>query len=218
MKRSSRRKEIARRYRRKSLDKIVTAAILILLTVAAFIPTWVLKAEAVVKVPEVILQEIEEPKEELEMDWNHFTSIYEEDILMVKAEEAKRDEERKKIAESAAKLQIDLAKEAIGIIPSVKWFNTSAYCPCQKCCDKTDGITASQQKAIDWYTVAAGKQYKMGTIIYIPALSHEPNGGWFIVQDRGGAISNEKLDIYFNTHEEALQYGRKTLECYVYEF
>lgn len=39
-----------------------------------------------------------------------------------------------------------------------------------------------------------------------------------MVQDRGGAISNSKIDVYMGSHSESLQFGRKTLECYVYEF
>jgi len=58
----------------------------------------------------------------------------------------------------------------------------------------------------------------MGTVIYIPALKDKPNGGWFVVQDRGGAISNSKLDIYMGSHSSALQYGRRNLEAYIYEF
>lgn len=111
-----------------------------------------------------------------------------------------------------------LAKKVAGITPTVKSFNTSAYCSCAKCCGKTNGITSSGEKASAWYTVAAGKGYKIGTVIYIPALKDKPNGGWFVVQDRGGAISNSKLDIYMGSHSAALQYGRKTLEAYVYEF
>ena len=111
-----------------------------------------------------------------------------------------------------------LSRMVKGMRPIVQDLNTSSYCSCEKCCGKTDGITASGEKAIAWHTVAAGKEYKIGTIIYITVLSDKPNGGWFIVQDRGGAISNDKLDIYLNTHSEAQQYGRKTLECYIYEF
>lgn len=111
-----------------------------------------------------------------------------------------------------------LAKKVQGITPKVKSFNTSAYCSCAKCCGKTNGITASGAKATEWYTLAAGNGYKMGTVIYIPAFQNKPNGGWFVVQDRGGAISNSKLDVYMGSHSSALQYGRKTVECYVYEF
>lgn len=112
----------------------------------------------------------------------------------------------------------ELSKKVEGITPNIVTLNTSAYCSCELCCGKTDGITASGEKATPWHTVAAGKDYKIGTIIYIPALADMPNGGWFVVQDRGGAISNDKLDIYFSTHSDALQYGRKNLECYIYEF
>lgn len=118
----------------------------------------------------------------------------------------------------AATASTTLAKSVEGIQPTVRTFNTSAYCACMKCCGKTNGITASGAKASAWYTVAAGKGYKMGTVIYIPALADKPNGGWFVVQDRGGAISNSKLDVYMNSHYEALQYGRRYLEAYVYEF
>jgi len=111
-----------------------------------------------------------------------------------------------------------LAKKVEGITPTVRTLNTSAYCACVKCCGKTNGITASGAKATAWYTVAAGKGYKMGTVIYIPALKDKPNGGWFVVQDRGGAISNSKLDIYMGSHSSALQYGRRNLEAYIYEF
>lgn len=111
-----------------------------------------------------------------------------------------------------------LAKSVEGITPIVKNFNTSAYCSCSKCCGKSTGITASGARATAWYTLAAGSGYKIGTVIYIPAFADKPNGGWFIVQDRGGAISNSKLDVYMDSHSQALQFGRRTLECYVYEF
>lgn len=110
----------------------------------------------------------------------------------------------------------NLIKEVENITPVITNLNTSAYCSCEECCGKTDGITASGKQATTWHTVAAGKDYPIGTIIYIPALADKPNEGWFVVEDRGGAISNEKLDIYFNSHENALKYGRKTLEAYVY--
>ena len=109
-----------------------------------------------------------------------------------------------------------LAKKVEGKTPIVKTFNTSAYCACSKCCGKQTGITSSGAKATTWYTLAAGKGYPIGTIIYIPYFKDKPNGGWFIVQDRGGAISNSKLDVYMGTHSQALQFGRRSLECYVY--
>ena len=86
------------------------------------------------------------------------------------------------------------------------------------CCGKTNGITSSGALASQWYTLAAGSVYPIGTVIYIPYFKYKPNGGWFVVQDRGGAISSDRLDIFYNSHSSALQFGRRYLECYVYEF
>ena len=112
-----------------------------------------------------------------------------------------------------------LAKKVAGITPIIKTLNTSAYTA--STCGKSPsspgyGVTASGAKASSWYTVAAGKSYPIGTIIYIPALKNKPNGGWFVVQDRGGAISNNRLDIYMSTYNECIQFGRRNLQCYIY--
>ena len=131
---------------------------------------------------------------------------------------SRSSDERIATSNPALTASTTLAKKVQGITPTVKTFNTSAYCACMKCCGKTNGITASGAKASEWYTVAAGKGYKLGTVIYIPSLKDKPNGGWFIVQDRGGAISNNKLDVYMGSHNSALQYGRRNVEAYVYEF
>lgn len=113
----------------------------------------------------------------------------------------------------------ELAKLVEGIQPQKKVLNTSAYTA--STCDKspsspTYGITSSGAKATAWYTVAAGKGYPIGTIIYIPYFANKPNGGWFVVQDRGGAIKNNKLDVYMNTYGECVSFGRRNLECYIY--
>ncbi len=113
-----------------------------------------------------------------------------------------------------------LAKKVEGITPKVTTLNTSAYTA--STCGKSPsssgyGITASGVRASAWYTVAAGKAYKFGTIIYIPYFADKPNKGWFVVQDRGGAIKNNKLDVYMNTYNECVSFGRRNLECYIYE-
>ena len=94
--------------------------------------------------------------------------------------------------------------------------NASAYCSCSKCCGKSNGITSSGRAASEWHTVAAGSGYPIGTVLYIPALADKPNGGWFVVEDRGGAISNNRIDIYMGSHSQALGFGRRNLEVYVY--
>lgn len=114
-----------------------------------------------------------------------------------------------------------LAKKVEGITPKVKSLNASAYTA--STCGKAPGTagygrTASGAMASPWYTVAAGSGYKLGTVIYIPYFANKPNGGWFVVQDRGGAISNNRIDVYMGSYNECISFGRRNLECYIYEF
>lgn len=139
-----------------------------------------------------------------------------EKIVQVQSKVTSRDYVDRTISVGSSVTAQTLAAKVEGKSPIVKTMNASAYCACMQCCGKTNGITASGAKATAWYTVAAGKSYPMGTIIYIPALQNKPNGGWFVVQDRGGAISDSKLDVFCSTHNEALQFGRRNLECYIY--
>lgn len=88
-------------------------------------------------------------------------------------------------------------------------FNTSAYDACYFCCGKTDGITASGVKATANHTIAAPPEYPFGQQIEI-------NGVLYTVEDRGGSIKGNKIDIFFNSHQEAVNYGRRTVEGKVY--
>lgn len=122
-------------------------------------------------------------------------------------------------ATSAAASGNSLAAKVEGKTPSVVTLNASAYTA--STCGKSPsssgyGITACGARASAWCTVAAGKGYPIGTIIYIPYFANKPNGGWFVVQDRGGAISNNKLDIYMSTYNECINFGRRNLECYIF--
>ena len=83
-------------------------------------------------------------------------------------------------------------------------YTITAYCPCVKCCGKANGITASGVKAVQGVTVATDKSIPFGTKIYIDGVGER------IVQDRGGAIKGNKIDLYFDSHEKALEFGRQT--------
>jgi len=94
-------------------------------------------------------------------------------------------------------------------------FRVTAYCPCKICCQKyADGITASGHKiqSGDKF-VAAPKEYPFGTRMQI----HGYSDSIVIVQDRGGAIKGNRLDVFFPTHKEALEWGIKMVEVRVYQ-
>lgn len=114
----------------------------------------------------------------------------------------------------------DETKDAIHRV-SLGKFRLTAYCPCEKCCGiwaknrptDIDGKpivkTASGQIAKQGYTIAADKmQLPFGTKVYI-------NGHEYEVQDVGGAIKENSIDIYFESHQEALEFGVKYEEVYI---
>lgn len=81
-------------------------------------------------------------------------------------------------------------------------FTVTAYCPCEKCCGAyANGYTATGEKAIQGVTIAADPDVlPMGTEI-------EMDGHTYTVQDTGGAIAGNRLDLYFDSHEDALRWG-----------
>lgn len=107
-----------------------------------------------------------------------------------------------------------IAASVEGKTPTIVTLNTSAYCAAS-CGGNTR--TASGATASTWYTVAAGKGYPAGTVIYIPYFANKPNGGWFVVQDTGGAITNHHLDIWMSSMSECMSFGRRNLECHIYQ-
>lgn len=85
----------------------------------------------------------------------------------------------------------------------------TAYCPCEKCCGKTDGITATGTKATAGRTIAVDPNViPYGTELII-------NGNTYVAEDCGGAIKGNDIDVFFNTHEEALNFGRQELTAYI---
>lgn len=83
-------------------------------------------------------------------------------------------------------------------------YKITAYCSCSKCCGKTTGRTASGTKATAGRTVAASSKFAFGTKLNI-------GGHIYTVEDRGGAINGNRIDIYVNSHSQALQWGVKYL-------
>lgn len=105
--------------------------------------------------------------------------------------------------------------------PEVEWIEVTAtaYCPCELCCgvwaeDRPDGIvyTASGAVAQEGVTIAADwSVFPPGTVVYIEGIGERT------VQDRGAAVKGYAVDVYFEDHDEALEFGRQTVRLYVVE-
>ncbi|MBS3732567.1 MAG: 3D domain-containing protein, partial [Desulfobacterales bacterium] len=61
-------------------------------------------------------------------------------------------------------------------------------------------------------TIAADtRYYPFGTHIYVP------NYGYGVVEDRGGAIKGPKrLDLFYDSHSDALEWGRRHVDVKIY--
>jgi len=86
-------------------------------------------------------------------------------------------------------------------------YTITAYCPKECCCGRfADGVTAS------------GKEVKRGMVAcnIVPfGTKLEIEGKKYVVEDRGSKKyfdKQKRIDIYFETHEEAVRFGVRHAE------
>lgn len=91
-------------------------------------------------------------------------------------------------------------------------FWITAYCPCPICCGEYSNMdnptTASGAPAVEGVTCAAPSNFAFGTELIV-------DGHTYTVQDRGGAINGNHLDIYFSNHQAALNFATGYYDVYV---
>lgn len=79
----------------------------------------------------------------------------------------------------------------------------TAYCHCTACCSKDNGITATGTVAQEGVTIAVDPDV-------IPLGSWvEIDGHVFHAEDVGGGIIGNHIDIYFDSHDQAWDFGRQ---------
>jgi len=101
---------------------------------------------------------------------------------------------------------------------------TTGYCHCGKCCGwkrtwygrpvysygglkgqrKRVGITASGTRARKGTLAGDARYFPFGVIMEIPGY------GYGRVEDRGGQIKGNHIDLYFPTHAQAEEWGKQT--------
>lgn len=105
---------------------------------------------------------------------------------------------------------VEVSDEEYRVWESLGIFDLTAYCPCSICCGPhANGITATGTTATAGRTIAVDPNI-------IPLGSHVMiNGIEYIAEDVGGAIKGNHIDIFYNTHEEALNMSVRTAEVYI---
>jgi len=89
-------------------------------------------------------------------------------------------------------------------------FKITAYCACEKCCGKWSGLKLPNGLYPEQGRTCAADLSVLprGTKIEIEGLGER------IVEDTGSAVKGNHIDVFFDSHEEALQFGLQTLDVW----
>lgn len=100
---------------------------------------------------------------------------------------------------------------------------TTAYCSCVKCCGVWSKDHPSRQDTDYEQHTTLGTVPTAGRTIavdpdVIPLGSKVVlNGQEYVAEDTGSGVKGNHIDIYFDSHEAALDWGVKTMEVQVFE-
>ena len=99
---------------------------------------------------------------------------------------------------------------------SIGSFKLTAYCNCSLCCgkwayDRPDGVVYGSigEELKENYSIAVDPSviaYRTEVII---------NGHTYKAQDCGGAIKGNRIDVYFESHNDALDFGVQYAEVFI---
>ena len=89
-------------------------------------------------------------------------------------------------------------------------FKLTAYCPCAACNGKwAGGITSTGVMAKAGRTIAVDPTViPYGTEVII-------NGHTYVAEDCGGSIKGNRIDVYFDSHSDALDFGVQYADIYI---
>jgi 3D (Asp-Asp-Asp) domain-containing protein len=145
--------------------------------------------------------------------------------LVIWQGQTKLNERNRELQESKQEVKETVGKLVDALEETLKWetvkMKVTAYCPCKKCCEQWADIPVSsgKRKTASGHTikvgdkfVAAPRSYPFGTEMVIDGYA---GGNVVKVEDVGGAIKNNKLDLYFDSHKTALIWGVRYVDVKV---
>ena len=89
-------------------------------------------------------------------------------------------------------------------------YKLTFYCPCATCNGVAGAQTASGTTPTEGRTIAVDSSViPLGSRVYIEGY------GVFIAEDTGGAIRKDRIDLYYHTYEECIQFGVRDCTVYV---
>ena len=108
-------------------------------------------------------------------------------------------------------------------VSKVLTVKVTAYCSCVKCCGVWSKDHPSRQGTdYEQHTTSgtipvAGRTVAVDPDIIPLGSKILVDGHEYIAEDTGSGVKGNHIDIYFDSHEDALEWGVKTLEVQVFE-
>lgn len=152
---------------------------------------------------------VETKEETVELSSSEEKTKTVENVEKQKEESKTTEVTAEKVEEKVNNEQKEEKEESSNLV-SLGKFKLTAYCSCSKCCGKWAGSpTASGVMPRANHTIAVDTGViPFGTKVII-------NGKSYVAEDTGSAIKGNKIDVYFDSHSKALNFGVKYAEVFV---
>lgn len=98
-------------------------------------------------------------------------------------------------------------------------FTATAYCPCVKCCGVWSADHPSRgddyiQRTASGTVPAEGRTIAADWSVLPEGSEVSINGSVYTVEDTGSGITGNRIDVYFNDHQTACEWGVQTVEIW----
>lgn len=127
--------------------------------------------------------------------------------------------EKTKTVDNENKIEID-EKEDLTV--SLGTFKLTAYCGCDKCCNQYATNRPVDENGNEIVYGSIGRVLTQGKSIAVDpnVIPYDTkvviNGNEYIAHDTGGAIKGNRIDVYFENHQDALDFGVQQSEVFIY--
>ena len=169
----------------------------------------------------VLLAEVEKMAYSAEREIQKLYEIkdfaFNEAVCDATEEKSESGYQKENIAEAADSVPtaLESKKESLGE------FKLTAYCSCEKCCGEWALNRPKDENGKDIVYGSTGTALVAGTSIAVDpsVISYgsqvEINGHTYTAHDTGGAIKGNRIDVYFDNHQDALNFGVQRAEVFL---
>lgn len=125
----------------------------------------------------------------------------------------KAEEEAKKKAEEDKKVEKVKEETVTDENGNTATFEVTGYCTCRICCGNySPEVTGRTSHTASGTVPCAGRTVSVDPRVIPLGSTVCINGHNYIAEDTGSAVKGNIIDMYFDSHQEALNWGRQRLE------